>query len=211
MAVICPAILAADENQYHREMEKVGQVAHRIQIDLTDGQFATARTIEPHQAWWPVGILTDFHLMYRQPLRAVETILKHKANMIIVHAEADGDFEQVARYCHHVGVKVGVALLPATSPELIRPALGVVDHVLIFDGNLGHYGGKANLELISKIAILKKLKPSLEIGWDGGVNKDNAAHLIKAGVDVLNVGGFIQNADDPAEAFRSLQGIADSL
>jgi ribulose-phosphate 3-epimerase len=56
---------------------------------------------------------------------------------------------------------------------------------------------------------LKQYKPDLEVGWDGGINDQNVAELINGGVDVLNVGGYIQRAEDPARAFAALQRIAD--
>jgi pentose-5-phosphate-3-epimerase len=46
--------------------------------------------------------------------------------------------------------------------------------------------------------------PEAEIGWDGGINDHNAQQLVAAGVDVLNVGGFIQKSDDPAGAYEKL-------
>jgi pentose-5-phosphate-3-epimerase len=49
----------------------------------------------------------------------------------------------------------------------------------------------------------------LEIGWDGGVTDQNISQLAFAGVDVFNVGGFIQKAEDPEKAFHVLERIAD--
>lgn len=54
---------------------------------------------------------------------------------------------------------------------------------------------------------LKDLKPELEIGWDGGVDEKNALPLVEAGVDVLNVGGFIQNSSHPESAYATLDSI----
>lgn len=209
MAIVCPSILASDENEYRQQIEKVAHFAHRIQIDLTDGKFTPRQTVKPEQAWWPVGIKADFHLMYEDPFPAVKVILEHQPNMIIVHAEAKGNFEVFENYCHNRGVKVGVALLPKTRPETIAGALRKIDHVLIFSGNLGQYGGHANLDLLRKIHSLREHKPDIEIGWDGGVNQQNISQLAASNVDVFNVGEIIQNADNPERIFRALQRIAD--
>jgi ribulose-phosphate 3-epimerase len=207
--IICPAILAADKEAYAKQIHNIASFAHRIQIDLTDGAFARHRTITPEETWWPVGILADFHLMYRDPLSAIQKILHHKPNMIIVHAEADGDFSQVVDFCRNHSVKLGVALLPRTAVENIFSALREIDHVLIFSGDLGSFGGQADFNLLEKVRILKHTKPDIEIGWDGGINDQNVSHLVSAGVDVLNVGGFIQNSHSPDQAFKTLQRIAD--
>jgi pentose-5-phosphate-3-epimerase len=209
MAIVCPAVLADSEENYHKEMEKIAGLAQRIQIDLTDGEFAKSPTVKPEQAWWPVGIKADYHLMYNNPLPAAKIVLEHKPNMIIVHAEAEGDFNEVVDFCRNLDVLVGVALLAKTPVETILPALDKIDHVLIFSGDLGHYGGQADLGLLDKVQKLKAQKPNLEIGWDGGVSDQNVSQLVAGGVDVLNVGGYIQKSDNPQKAFQTLKRIAD--
>jgi ribulose-phosphate 3-epimerase len=209
MPEICPSILASNENEYREQIEKVGHFAHRLQIDLTDGIFAKNQTIKPEQAWWPVGVKADFHLMFEQPYPAAQIVLQHQPNLIIVHAEAKGSFETIANFCRDHGIKTGVALLPKTSPRIIEGSLNKIDHILIFSGNLGSYGGHADLDLLHKVQYLKEKKPELEIGWDGGITDQNISRLAEAGVEVFNVGGFLQNAQDPEKAFRKLQRIAD--
>ena len=209
MPVICPAILAPDEYTYRQQIEKVAHFVHRIQIDLTDGKFAKNQTVEPRAAWWPVGVKADFHLMFQDPLAAVKTILEHQPHLIIVHAEAKGSFEAFAAQCREHHIKVGVALLPKTQTQTIAGALHKIDHVLIFSGDLGRFGGHADLDLLRKVHFLKDHKPQLEIGWDGGITDQNISQLAAGGVDVFNVGGFIQSSNDPEKTFHKLQRIAD--
>ena len=210
MATICPTITASTEQDYHKQMETVARFIERVHLDLADGIFAPTKLISPQNAWWPVGIKADLHLMYEDPLEAAKVILEHKPNMIVVQAEAKGNFEEVLKLCRSLGVSVGVALLAKTEAETIIPALDQIDHVLIFSGNLGYQGGSSvDFSLLDKVAFLKSHKPDLEIGWDGGVNDQNVSRLILGGVDVLNVGGFIQNADNSEKAFQTLKRIAD--
>lgn len=209
MPVVCPAILAPDEEIYRTQVERIANFAHRIQIDLSDGIFAPHKTIKPEEAWWPVGFKADFHLMFKRPLQAIQIILKHRPNLIIIHAEAEGDFTEVVNLCHKNSVKVGVALLPKTSPAAIFSALSDIDHVLIFSGDLGKYGGHANLGLLPKARMLKQQKTDLEVGWDGGINEQNISEIVFGGVDVLNVGGSVVNADDPERTYAKLVRIAE--
>lgn len=210
MAIICPTVTAYSENEYRQQMEKVSHLGRRIQIDLTDGIFTSEKTVSAEKAWWPVGLMADFHLMYKNPINAINKALIHKPNLIIIHAEAEGDFSQVRNLCSAHSVKLGVALLPETSEESILPELRSIDHVLIFSGNLGYQGGsEANLSLLSKVKNLKNQKAELEVGWDGGVNNQNVSELVFGGVDVINVGGFLQKAEDPARAYQSLARIAE--
>ncbi|HET7827785.1 MAG TPA: hypothetical protein VFK97_02880 [Candidatus Saccharimonadales bacterium] len=209
MAVICPSITAYSTDEYHQQIENIAHLAERIHIDLMDGHFTKKANLGPADAWWPVGIKADFHLMYRQPDKAVALILEHQPNLIIIHAEADGNFEALANQCHSLGVKIGVALLPSTAPAAIERSLNRIDHVLVFSGNLGEYGGHANLDLLRKVNHIRQLAPNIEIGWDGGINQQNISQLAFGGVDVFNIGGFLQSAADTATAFHSLQRIAE--
>jgi ribulose-phosphate 3-epimerase len=210
VAVVCPTITAYTEDEYKLQMDRIVHFGQRVQIDLTDGVFTNQATITPDKAWWPIGFTADFHLMYREPKAAIGEILKHKPNLIMVHAEANIDIRQIADYVHTAGVKFGLALLASTPVEDIFDFLPRSDHVLIFSGNLGRQGGSvADLTLLSKVQAVKERKKEIEIGWDGGVNDQNAAELILGGVDVLNVGGFLQNNPEPEKSYHILQRIAE--
>jgi len=207
MATICPAILAKDAHEYREQMERVEPFAKRVQIDLTDGVFAPSQTVSLNQVWWPENVKADLHLMYKRPENYLNYVIKLRPHMAILHAEAEGNFLEMASKLHEHGIKIGVAMLPKTHPKVIAPAYEHVDHVLIFSGHLGFYGGEANLNLTEKARVLNQHKHHFEIGWDGGVNLANARYLAKHGIDVLNVGGFIQNSDSPHDAYVKLKSV----
>ena len=56
MAIVCPAVLAADEATYNKEMERIGGQVDRIQIDLTDGKFTQAPTVKPEPPSSPLSV-----------------------------------------------------------------------------------------------------------------------------------------------------------
>lgn len=201
---ICPAILAPNADEFRKQIERVTPAAVRLHIDLSDGEFTPSKTVRIDEVWWPGGMHADLHVMYKKPFDHATMLLDLRPQLIIVHAEAEGDFLAFAERAHRQGVEVGVALQPQTAVSVIKPALKHIDHILIFSGDLGSFGGKANLSHLSKVAELRELKPQLEIGWDGGVSADNARQLVEGGVDVLNSGGFIQKAEDPFVAFQLL-------
>lgn len=210
-ATITPTVLAGSPEEYGRQVERIAHFATRVHIDLADGVFAPTKTIGLADVWWPGGVRADLHVMYQRPFEHLQLFLDLNPQMVIVHAEADGDFVEFADLMHRHGIEVGVALKAETSPELIKPALGMIDHVLVFSGNLGHFGGQADMRMIDKVKLLRRLKPTLEIGWDGGINAQNVQGLTMHGVDVLNVGGFIQHAHDPAMAYHGLQRLVAAL
>jgi pentose-5-phosphate-3-epimerase len=175
-----------------------------VHIDVADGIFTPVKLLPIDQVWWPGGVRADLHVMYKRPFEHYKLYLSLAPQMVVVHAEADGNFVPFAELLHRHGIEVGVALKQETLPELIRPALQFIDHVQIFSGNIGHFGGQADLRLLDKVKKLREWKPQLEIGWDGGINNNNARALAVGGVDVLNVGGFIQHASDPRMAYGTL-------
>lgn len=200
---ICPTVTTDDPAVYKIQIEQTLSYAHRLHIDLSDGRF-TNKLVEIENIWWPGGVRADLHMMYERPFDHLPTLIAVQPQLIIVHAEAEGDFMAFAAQAHHHGIEVGVALLPETPVSEIAGALDVIDHVLIFSGHLGHFGGHADLDLLGKVQELKQRKPALEIGWDGGVNDQNARALAEGGVDVLNAGGYLHGTKNPGAAYATL-------
>lgn len=206
-ATICPTITASDPAEYKAQMERVARLATRVHIDLADGIFTPVKLIPIDDVWWPGGMRADLHVMHQKPFMHYKTYLSLSPQMVIVHAEAEGRFIPFAELMHRYGIEVGVALKQETTIDRIQPALPWIDHVLIYSGSLGRFGGQADISLLDKVSQLKKLKPQLEIGWDGGINSQNARTLARGGVDVLNTGGYIHHASDPQVAFTTLTKI----
>lgn len=204
MAVICPTVTAEESHGFREQMERVAGFAERIHIDLGDGVFTPNKLVDIERLWWPAGVTTDIHLMYKAVKPFLKQLIALKPHMVIVHAEAVGNYYEVARPLKKAGIKVGVALLPPTSIATIQPALHDIDHVLIFSGDLGHFGGKVDLRLLDKARALKKQRPELELGWDGGIHEKIAKALADGGIDVLNVGGHIQRSHNPGIAYETL-------
>ena len=205
---ICPTITAADADTYQLQMQQVADFATRLHIDVSDGTLAPNQLMPVDGVWWPGGVRADVHVMSKRPFDHLTALLALQPQLIIVHAESSGSFANFAGTCHHHGIETGVALLQQTPVETIVPALDMIDHVLIFSGDLGKFGGKADPSLLPKIKALKQLKPQLEIGWDGGINERNISALVKAGVEVLNVGGGIHGAANPEHAYQNLKRLA---
>lgn len=203
MSVICPTVLALDKNDFERQLKRI-DFAHRIQLDFMDGDFVETKSIELANAWLPKHTLCDLHLMYEKPFEHMDTILKLKPNMVIVHAEAEVDHTLMAVELNKNGILAGLCVLPETIIEKVKPILKSFDHLLIFGGHLGHFGGQADLTQLEKVDQAKEFHPNLEIGWDGGANDQNAKELARHGINVINVGGFIQKADNPKQAYDNL-------
>ncbi len=203
-ATIAPTVLAETTDQYKTMMEKIHQLADRVHIDISDGEFAPTFTIGASEAWWPQGWHADIHAMVARPSEYVEQLIALKADLIIFHAEVSEDLLPIMQRIKTAGVKAGIALQRPTVPSAVTPLIEQADHVMIFSGDLGHYGGTASLMQLEKVRLIRAIKPDIEIGWDGGVTLDNAFNLAQGGIDVLNVGGTIAKSTDPAATYKAL-------
>lgn len=204
MSEIVPAILAETADMYKEQIEKVKPFANRVHIDFTDGQFTNSKTIKPSEIWWPDGWDADIHAMVQRPEEHLSMLVYLKPRMVLFHAEAEGNLPAVFVTLQQYGIKAGLVLLRPTVPANVSRLIELVDHVMVFAGELGSYGGKAHMMQLEKVRLIKKINPTVEIGWDGGISLDNAYSLVQGGVDVLNVGGAIQFADDAEAMYKDL-------
>lgn len=203
-SVIAPAITVETADQYKATIERIQPFAQRVHIDISDGEFAPSFLLGEAQLWWPKEWQIDIHAMVARPDEHLAKLIAMKPDLIILHAEIQGDRLAMIAQIKQAGIKAGIALLRPTVPSTIATIIQAVDHVMIFSGDLGKYGGTASLMQLEKVRLVKNINPNVEIGWDGGVNVDNAYTLTQGGVDVLNVGSALSTAPDPDAAYQVL-------
>ncbi len=204
MSVIAPCIMAETVDEYKATVERLHSFAERVHIDISDGEFAPAFLLGEAQIWWPKEWKVDIHAMVARPMEHLQALIALKPNLITFHVETGVNLIPIMEEIKKAGIKAGIALLKPTVPSTVSAMIQAADHVMIFSGDLGHYGGSASLMQLEKIRLVKAINPNVEIGWDGGVSVDNAYTLTQGGVDVLNAGGAIAKADDPANAYATL-------
>jgi len=204
MSQIVPSIMAETLDQLRESTQRLQTFARRVHIDISDGEFAPTFLLPEAQLFWPQGWEVDIHAMVARPSEHIQQLIQLKPSMVIFHAETQEDVVPHFATLKQAGIKAGLALLKTTVPSTVQPAVEAADHVMIFSGDLGKFGGTASLMQLEKIRLIKKIKPNVEIGWDGGVKLDNAYPLTQGGADVLNVGGEIANSAAPADTYNEL-------
>lgn len=204
MSAIVPTIMAETLDALQTSIAMLQPFARRVHLDISDGEFAPTFLLNEAQLFWPQGWQVDIHAMVTHPSQHVPQLIALKPSLVILHVEAQEDIIPQLQALKQAGIKAGVALLKTTVPETVEPIIKEADHVMIFSGDLGKFGGTASMMQLEKIRLIKKIKPNVEIGWDGGVKVDNAYTLSQGSVDVLNVGGAISRAPNPAEVYNEL-------
>ncbi|MFI5212454.1 MAG: ribulose-phosphate 3-epimerase [Candidatus Saccharimonadales bacterium] len=204
MSVICPCITVETPDEYKAQVAKIHEFTERVHIDISDGEFAPTFLLDESKIWWPQEWTADIHAMVARPSDHLQMLISLKPHMIIFHVEIEEDILPVLQQVKQAGIKAGISLLRSTVPSTIQPAIMAADHVMIFSGELGKYGGTANLMQLEKVRLIRMIRADVEIGWDGGVTIENAYSIAQGGVDVLNVGKTIATAADPKQAYATL-------
>jgi len=204
MAVVVPTIMVETIDEFREASERVAPFARRIHIDISDGEFAPAFLLEESQLYWPTEWEVDIHAMVARPSEHLEKLIEMKPSLIIIHAEVEENIAVLLGRIKEAGIKAGLALLKTTVPATVADAVKLADHIMIFSGELGKHGGTASMMQLEKVRLIKNINPSAEIGWDGGATVENAYTLTQGGIDVLNTGGVIAKAENPAETYRMM-------
>lgn len=204
MATIVPAILTNEDAKFNAEMQAYQGFTRRIQVDFSDGTFASNSTVPLDMMQFPVEMNIDLHMITAKPSQYLQKVISLKPALCIMHAESDDNIISIAQQLRGAGIKIGIALLPGTFPRKAQELIANADHVLIFAGKLGEQSGGIDMLQIEKVPLIKALNANAEIGWDGGANLGNVRALAHAGIDIINVGGALSQSPDPAAMYQSL-------
>lgn len=212
---IAASILNCNFLQLEQEVKAV-EVAgvDALHLDVMDGHFVPnlsfgvpiLKSIRP---------ITDLpiisHLMVIKPEDLIDKFIK-ESDGIVFHIEAT-ESSQLTSDClkqiHQAKKLAGISLNPDTPVERIFEYANQLDEVLVMSVFPG-FGGQAFFpESLDRIRAIRKYFASVNsrasIGVDGGVNGQNAASLIEAGVDILIAGTAIFRASNYQTAIEKLR------
>lgn len=212
---IAPSLLSANFGRLQEEVQSIIRAgADLLHIDIMDGHFVPNLTIGPDvvAAIRPYSqVPFDVHLMIENPDAFIMRFIEAGADIVTVHAEACRHLHRTIQLAKKSGVKVGVALNPATPLQAVQEIVGDLDLLLIMSVNPG-FGGQSFInKSLGKIQrarqMLAEFNPAAELEVDGGINQENASDIVRAGASILAVGSAIFAAKDPDMAVKQFKSL----
>jgi ribulose-phosphate 3-epimerase len=210
-----PSLYAADFARLGEQIDILIDRDCRIfHFDMGDGHFIPPVTIGPvvlrsiaariHDA----GGILDCHLMVTDPAHHFEEIAASGGDSVTFHVEATDDPAGVARSARQLGLGVGIAFNPETSPEVAAAFATEAEAELILCMSIQPgYSGQAFMpEALPRIERLAALS-DLPIQVDGGVGETTIAQVRDAGASLFVAGSAIFGDPDPVAAYTRLRAL----
>ena len=222
MYILAPSLLAADFGHLAEQVKAVEDAgAKYLHLDVMDGAFVPSISFG-----MPVlkslrsctGLVFDVHMMVEEPGRYIQDIKDSGADLICVHQEACVHLDRTVSQIKEAGLKVAVALNPATPVSTLEYILPELDMALIMSVNPGFGGQKFIPYALDKVRCLREMaeqkNPSLDIQVDGGVTAGNVRDLMEAGANVFVAGSAVFQGDAAAnvkeflDVFRQYEALS---
>ena len=104
-----------------------------------------------------------------------------------------------------MGMRNALALNPETPVNRLYPYLDEVDEVLVMTVHPGYGGQKFIGDCMPKVAELRRLRPTLDIMVDGGINAETAVIAANAGANQFVAGSYLFKRSDMRSAVDSMR------
>ncbi len=212
MIEIAPSVLAADALRLGEDVRRLMDAgADLLHVDIMDAHFVPNLSFGPDlsralRRGFP-AVRQDVHLMMDNAEKYIEAFASAGADDITIHCELGDKVQPALDRIHALGLRAGLSLKPGTPAQALAPYLDSVDLVLIMTVEPGFGGQKMMPEALDKALRLREMGYHGLISADGGLNAQNAALAVRAGVRRLVMGTALFGAPDPAAAIAEIRAL----
>lgn len=177
-----------------KNLSKINELDY-YHYDVVDGIFAPDFTMGSsiiNNINNNISVPSDYHLMVDEPKRIFEMFNVKKSDMLTIHQESSRNLHRDLISIRKLGAKVGVALSPSTTLDVLEYIIEDIDLVILMTVNPGFKGQKFIPQVLNKINKLNMMKKNnnltFKISVDGNVNESTIPEIVSAGADVLVLG-----------------------
>lgn len=205
---IIPTIFSKNKKEFVERFNKLIKVSNNLQIDFMDNKFVKGSSISIKEVPNLKNYKNNFeaHLMVKSPEKYLPELKKKGFKKIIFHVETKSP-EKTIEKIKSLQLVPYLAINPETPTEKTFPYLSKIKGVLFMGVHPGKEHQKFIPETLKKIRQLKSVNKSVKIQVDGGVTPKTALRLKKAGVNYINSGSFISEAENPKENLTKLKKV----
>lgn len=178
------------------------EYADYFHFDVADGHFVPNFLFFPDliKALRPLTpVPFDVHLMIQEPERFISVFVDAGADILAIHPKACKDPEGTLIKIKEHGIKSSIVLDSHLPTEKVRTFARVIDFVTIMGTPVGVKSYSLLPETYDKIREIKKYlldakREDVQIIADGGIRKETAPELVRAGANILVLGSlFFKN------------------
>ena len=208
-------MLSADFGHLERDTRMIDRSAAQwVHVDVMDGVFVPNISFG-FPVMKPIRKATrkclDVHLMIVEPEKFVERFVEAGADIVTFHYEATYNPKGCIDTIRRAGAKAGVSIKPATSADVLRDLIPMLDLVLVMSVEPG-FGGQSFIpESMAKIARLRAMideqGAATLIEVDGGISAANARAVYEAGADALVAGSAVFGVENPSAEIEKILGV----
>jgi len=182
--------------------------------DIVDGRFAPDFTMGSsiiNNFRNNSNLPSDYHLMVEEPNQLFDNFSVSPGDIFTIHQECCRNLHRDLISLRRKGARVGVALNPGTSLEVLDYIIEDIDVILVMSVNPGFMGQELVPQTIGKIEKIKEritdLNLDIKISVDGNVNYENIPKMVSAGADILVGGssGLFRNDIDLEDSIKRLR------
>ena len=212
---VIPGVLEKDWAEIEKKLESAKTFSKSVHVDLIDGKFAPNSTfMDPKPfARYAHDLVLELHMMVDNPLQYLKPFADAGFKRFIGHIEKMPDVAEFVAEGELLG-EVGLAIDGPTSLEALNEVnLEDLDSILVMTIKAGESGQVFMAEHLEKIKKLREkvssevLSSGFAIEVDGGINDKTIVQAREAGANRFVATSFIWNSENPAEAYKKLQGI----